>query len=143
MTNVVTVVANPSEFMGYPVDLLKGLAGMGPALIGDDKLFEAITKYNETISPAGGGAGMVLGPALLTKDCRTVVTSSTVIKVPEEIGKPAPVTAKDTPDGEDPWGAYDLQALLDKVKANNVTVDGRVKTPGKLIAALEAAGIAP
>jgi len=143
MTNVVTVVANPSEFMGYPVDLLKGLAGLGPAIIGDDTLFDAITKYNETVSPAGGGNGMVLGPALLTKDCRTIVTSSTVIKVPEEIGKPEPVATKTTPDGEDPWAAYDLQALLDTVKQHNVTVDGRVKTPGKLIVALEAAGIAP
>lgn len=143
MPNVVTVIANPSEFMGYPVDLLKGLAGMGPALIDNAQLYDAIVKYNETVSPAGGGGGTVLGPALLTKDCRTVVTSSTAIRVPDEVGKPDPVVAKETPAGEDPWASYDLQGLLDKVKQHNVTVDGRVKTPGKLIAALDAAGVTP
>lgn len=137
MAHTITVVANPNEFEGYPVDLLKGLAGMGKALIGDDKLFAAVQAYNA--SAVAGGAG-VLGPALLTKDASITVKGAQWIHVPEEVvaAKPvAPVADVSK------WDDYDLQGLLDKVKQHGVTVDGRVKTPAKLIAALEAAGVTP
>lgn len=138
----VIVHTNPTEFQGYPVELLRGLAHLGKAIIGDDALFAAVQEYNESATPGGVG---VLGPALLTKDCTIVVTSATVNKVPDSAGpapKPAIVAAARS-DDEDPWADQSLDDLLALVKRHGVEVPGRVKTPGKLIAALEAAGVTP
>ena len=133
-----TQTTDQFQFQGYPVDLLLGLKGMGKNIIGDDTLYEAVRAYNDaTVEGAGGSA---LGPALLTADASTVITSSTAHHVPAHIARPAPVAVVEA----DPsWDSYDLTALLAKVAQHGVTVDGRVKTPGKLIAALEAAGVKP
>lgn len=140
---VVTVTANPNEFQGYPVDLLRGLKGLGKAIIDDDALYTAVQAFHE--SATEGSALGVLGPALLTKDPTIVVTSATVHAVPDDIGKPAPPPRDEDGEdgGADGWDAYDLHGLLALVKQHKVQVDGRVKTPGKLIAALEAAGVQP
>lgn len=131
------VNVNPNEFMGYPTELLRGYKGMGPALIGDDKLHEAVVKYHESQAPDGSGS--VLGPALLTKDATQVVQSITTAKVPDGVGqKPVPKESK-----VEGWDAYDLHALIALAEAKGVKIDGRVKTPGKLIAALDAAGVQP
>lgn len=134
-----TVRTNPTEFRGYPVDLLRGLKGLGPALVDNPALYAAAQEYNDSATPGGAGS---LGPAMLTEDCNITVTSSTMHTVPEAIAAPK-VTPVREPVGDDPWAAHDLTDLLELVRINNVEVPGRVKTPGKLIAALEAAGVKP
>lgn len=134
-----TTRTNPNEFKGYSVDLLRGLAGLGPSIIGDDELFAAAQEYNSSAVENGVGT---LGPALLTKDCNEIVTSIGAHAVPASVKPAAP--AKPAPvDSEDPWSAYDLDALDALCMQHQVTIKGRVKTPGKLIAALEAAGVTP
>jgi hypothetical protein len=134
-----TIIANPSEFHGYPVDLLAGLKGLGKSIIGDDTLFAAVEAYNA--ASVTSEAGSTLGPALLTADCTITVTSSTAHAVPEHVARPvvAPVVEAET----EGWDGYTLDDLLAKVAEHGVEVKGRVKTPGKLIAALEAADVKP
>lgn len=133
-----TVLADPNVFQGYPVDLLRGLSGMGPALVGDDALYAAVVAFNA--SSVEGSNGASYGPALLTADATTVVQSITAHKVPDSVNAPKAVVSAEA---DASWDSYDLTALLAKVAKHHVTVDGRVKTPGKLIAALEAAGVKP
>lgn len=137
MTN--TLIADPNVFRGYPIDRIRAHLGMGPALIGDDALYAAVVAYESANVEGSGGSSY--GPALLTEDCRTVVTSITAHSVPDSVNSrpSAPVSEEKVAS----WDDYDLHALLAKVTQHNVTVDGRVKTPGKLIAALESAGIKP
>ena len=132
-----TITTDPNTFHGYPLDLLRAYAGMGPALIGDDALAAAVAAFNLTAAD-GKGVG-VFGPALLTDDATITVQSVTAHQVPDTV-KPIPVVADDATAS---WDAYDLDGLLAKVAAHKVEIQGRVKTPGKLIAALEAAGVAP
>lgn len=135
------VRTNPTEFKGYPVDLLRGLKGLGPALVDDPALYAAAMEYNENASSGASGS---LGPALLTPDCRTVVKGSNEHTLPPELAAPPKAPDRAPPPTEgDPWDQYDLSQLLDLVRQHGVEIPGRVKTPGKLIAALEAAGVTP
>jgi hypothetical protein len=138
VTTIEIVSTNTTEFMGYPIDLLKGLSGMGRALVDDDALFEALTAFT---TANDGTAGSVFGPALLTKDATTIVQSTTVVSVPEDLGKPDVVAAPVAPDAAQGWDALELDDLIALAAEKGVTVPGRVKTHGKLVAALEAAGI--
>lgn len=143
MTTHTVVRTNPTEFKGYSVDLLRGLKGLGPALVDDADLYAAAVEYNDSASPGAAGS---LGPALLTADCNTVVVSSTAHVAPEMIvakGNAAAEKPSRSESSDDPWAEYDLGDLMALVKKHGVDVPGRVKTPGKLIAALEAAGVAP
>ena len=135
-----TVVStNTNEFMDYPVDLLQGLKGMGRGIIDDAKLYAAVTAYAER----SDSVGSTLGPALLTKDAREIVVSTTTQPVPADLGKPAIVAVAVDPDAEVGWDALDLDDLIALAAKHDVTVQGRVKTHGKMVSALEAAGISP
>lgn len=136
-----TVTINPNEFQGYPVELLRSLKGLGPAIIGDDVLHAAVKAYTE--QAAANPAGSVLGPALLTADCTMVVQSNTAKAAPETMTAPAVVDDGTDEPSDTTWDAHDLDSLNALVKKHGVTIDGRVKTAAKLIAALEAAGVTP
>ncbi len=130
-----TTIVDPTMFHGYPLDVLRAYSGMGPALIGDDALAEAVAAFD--LSAASGNGVGVFGPALLAEDPTVPVRSVTAHTVPDSV-KPMPVATDSAT-----WDDYDLDALLAKVAEHKVVVQGRVKTPGKLIAALDAAGVQP
>lgn len=131
-------MTNPGEFRGYPVDLLRGLAHLGPAMIDNADLYAAVVAYNE--SAVAGGVGN-LGPALLTKDPHEVVRSVTAHAVPDSV-RPIVTTKEPTNPDADPWESYDLDGLIAKAKQHGVELP-RTKTPGKVITLLEAAGVRP
>jgi hypothetical protein len=131
-------LTNPNEFKGYPIDLLRGLAHLGPAMIDNADLYAAVREYNA--SAVEGGVGN-LGPALLTKDATEVVRSISAHTVPASVQPPRAIA--ETPDADtDPWEKHDLDDLIALAKTNGVELP-RTKTPGKVIALLEAAGVGP
>ena len=129
-----TVIANPGEFRGYSVSLLQSVAHLGKAILDDDALYEAAQAYAATAVPGGIGS---LGPALLTEDASVVVKSITAHTLPVSDPTPAPVASDDAS-----WDTYELADLIAKAKTAGVVLP-KVKTPGKVIAALEAAGVTP
>lgn len=125
---------DPTKFQGYSVDLLRSVAGYGPSIVDDPALYAAAQAYAQTAT-AGGTSH--LGPAILSTE---PVQSISAHRPPDDIlrpKKPEPVSESAT------WDAYDLHQLLAKVAEHGVVVNGRVKTPAKLITALEAAGVTP
>ena len=129
-----TVIANPGEFRGYSVSLLQSVAHLGKAILDDDALYEAAQAYAATAVPGGIGA---LGPALLTEDASVVVQSITAHKLPALAKTAEPVASDDAS-----WDKYEIADLIAKAKTAGVVLP-KVKTPGKVIAALEAAGVTP
>ena len=130
-----TITATPGEYRGYSITLLQSVAHLGKAILDDDALYEAAQAYALTAQPGGIGA---MGPALLTDDCTVVVKSVTAHTLPKSETKPAPVSDEK----EATWDAYELPDLIAKAQSAGLTLP-KVKTPGKVIAALEAAGVAP
>lgn len=130
-----TTTADPSLFHGFPVDLVQGLQGFGRAVIDNDALYEAVQAYQETVASVGGA---VLGPALLTTDATQPVRGLHWHRIPSDL-KPAPAPSAKAEATFETMELDDLMALAAK---HNVVL-GRVKTPGKVIAALEAAGVTP
>ena len=130
-----TVIANPGEFRGYSVSLLQSVAHLGKAILDDDALYEAAQAYAATAVPGGIGS---LGPALLTEDASVVVKSITAHTLPAPEPKVAPVSDEQAAT----WDSYELADLIAKAKTAGVVLP-KVKTPGKVIAALEAAGVTP
>ena len=130
-----TTTSDPSQFRGYPIDLLQGLHGSGRAVIDNDALYDAVQAFHET---AQGNKGTILGPALLTADATQPVRGQHWYSVPADL-RPAPAPS---PAAEQTFETMDLDALIALAATHNVPL-GRVKTPGKVIAALEAAGVTP
>ena len=128
------VIANPNEFMGYPLDVVRGHRGLGPAMM-DAELFAVVQAFEAQNVEIG--SGMSYGPALLTKDASTVVRSSTAYEAPVFTTKPIVADAV-----VESWDTYDLDGLIAKATEKGIVLP-RVKTPGKVIAALEGAGVTP
>lgn len=125
----------PGEFRGYSVSLLQSVAHLGKAILDDDALYEAAQAYAATAVPGGIGS---YGPALLTEDATVVVKSVTAHQLPASEPKAVPVSDE----AEKSWDAYELADLIAKAKAAGIPLP-KVKTPGKVIAALDAAGVTP
>ena len=129
-----SVIANPNEFMGYPIDVVRGHRGLGPAMM-DAELYAVVQAFEAQNVEIG--SGLSYGPALLTTDATQVVRSSTAYEAPVFATKPVVADAKLAS-----WDTYDLDGLIAKAAEKGVVLP-RVKTPGKVIAALEGAGVTP